>query len=79
MILSGKEIVKRMGKEIIIKPFFEHRVGPNSYNLSLHQDLYVYESEVLDMKQPNTVRKITIPEEGMILEKDTLYLGRTNE
>ena len=79
MILSGKEIIKRIGKEIIIEPFFPHRVGPNSYNLSLHQDLYVYESEILDMKKPNTVRKITIPEDGMILEKHTLYLGRTNE
>lgn len=79
MILSGKEIVRRMGKEIVIEPFIPSRVGPNSYNLSLHKDLYTYEQETLDMKQKNTVQKITIPEEGLVLEKHKLYLGRTNE
>jgi dCTP deaminase len=35
MILSGKEILKHMGKEIIIEPFNEKRINLNSYNLSL--------------------------------------------
>ena len=42
MILSGKEIVRRMGKEIVIEPFFPERVNPNSYNLSLYPQLMVY-------------------------------------
>ena len=42
MILSGKEIVKHMGKEIVIEPFDPKRVNPNSYNLSLYNELMVY-------------------------------------
>jgi dCTP deaminase len=39
----------------------------------------VYENPVLDMKTPNPTRMITIPEEGLLLETNTLYLGRTIE
>lgn len=79
MILSGKEIKKHMGNNIIIEPFDENRINPNSYNLSLFNELLVYENNVLDMKIPNEVSKIIIPEEGLLLEPNKLYLGRTNE
>jgi len=79
MILSGKEIIKNMGKDIIIEPFDLKRVNPNSYNLSLHNELLVYESPVLDMKKPNPARTILIPETGLRLEPNRLYLGRTKE
>ncbi len=79
MILSGKEIARRMGKEIVIEPYRPERLNPNSYNLSLHNELLVYESAQLDMKTPNPTRKLTIPEEGLLLEPGKLYLGRTNE
>lgn len=79
MILSGKEIAKHIGKEITIEPYDPKRLNPNSYNLSLHRELLIYESDVLDMKTPNAVRKITIPEEGLVLKPNRLYLGRTNE
>jgi dCTP deaminase len=79
MILSGREIVKHMGKEIVIEPFDPKRVNPNSYNLSLHNELLVYENEVLDMKQPNPARTIEIPESGLQLQPNRLYLGRTKE
>lgn len=52
MILSGKEIVKHLGKEIIIEPFHPERVNPNSYNLSLHNELMVYDHQELDMPSP---------------------------
>ena len=79
MILSGKEILKHMGKEIIITPFDEKRINPNSYNLSLADELLVYEQDELDMKKPNPNKQIVIPEEGLLLEPNRLYLGRTNE
>ena len=79
MILSGKEILKHMGKEIIITPFDEKRINPNSYNLSLADELLVYEQDELDMKKPNQNKQIVIPEEGLLLEPNRLYLGRTNE
>ena len=79
MILSGQEIKKHMGKEIIIEPFDEKRINPNSYNLSLAGELLVYDNHVLDMKEPNPVSRIIIPEDGRLLEPNRLYLGRTNE
>lgn len=79
MILSGKEIQRHMGKDIVIQPFDPKRLNPNSYNLSLHNELLVYENRLLDMKLPNPVKTLTIPESGLVLEPDKLYLGRTNE
>ncbi|WP_419171287.1 dCTP deaminase [Negativibacillus massiliensis] len=79
MILSGKEIQRHIGKEIIIEPFDQSRVNPNSYNLTLHNELLVYENHKLDMKKLNPTKRITIPEEGLVLEPNRLYLGRTNE
>ena len=79
MILSGKEIQRHMGKDIVIQPFDPKRLNPNSYNLSLHNQLLVYENRLLDMKVPNPVKTLTIPESGLVLEPDKLYLGRTNE
>lgn len=79
MILSGKEILRRMGKEIVIEPFDEKRLNPNSYNLSLYHELLVYENPVLDMKKQNPVKMIEIPESGLELQPGRLYLGRTVE
>ena len=79
MILSGNEIARHMGGDIVIEPFDPQRLNPNSYNLSLHNQLLVYEDRLLDMKTPNPTRELTIPPEGLVLEPDKLYLGRTNE
>ena len=79
MILSGKEITARQGKDIIIKPFDPSRVNPNSYNLRLHNKLLMYTDAYLDMKKENHVSEIEIPEEGLVLMPGRLYLGRTVE
>jgi len=79
MILSGKTIKERLGKDIFIDPYSENQLNPNSYNLKLHNELLVYEDSVLDMKKNNTVKKINIPEEGLVLQPSKLYLGRTVE
>lgn len=79
MILSGREIQNKLGSEIIIDPFHPDQLNPNSYNLRLHQDLLVYDNPVLDMRTPNPASRITIPEEGLLLEPHRLYLGRTQE
>ena len=79
MILSGKEIRSLIGSKIIIDPFDESRINPNSYNLSLHNELFVYDTDVLDMRHKNSISKITIPEDGLVLETHKLYLGRTVE
>ncbi len=79
MILSGDEIRSRIGKNILIDPFCEEQLNPNSYNLTLHNELMVYEEVVLDMKKPNRIRRTLIPEEGIVLSPNQLYLGRTAE
>ncbi|MCL6505473.1 MAG: dCTP deaminase [Bryobacteraceae bacterium] len=79
MILSGCEIRRQLGRNIIIEPFDEARLNPNSYNLTLHDELLTYEEVVLDMRKPNRVRRITIPPEGLVLSPNQLYLGRTVE
>lgn len=80
MILSGREIARQVGQgNIRIDPFDPKKVNPNSYNLSLHDELLVYEDGVLDMKKPNPTRILKIPKEGFRLEPGRLYLGRTRE
>ncbi|TWT95849.1 Deoxycytidine triphosphate deaminase [Botrimarina colliarenosi] len=79
MILSGQEIQSRLGGDIVIDGFDPARLNPNSYNLTLHDELMVYEEVVLDMAKPNRVRRMTIPEEGLVLSPNQLYLGRTVE
>lgn len=79
MILSGKEIEKRLDKQIFIEPYNPAQLNPNSYNLKLHNKLLVYDQNVLDMKVENTAHEIVIPEEGLLLETNKLYLGRTLE
>lgn len=79
MILSGKEIRRLLGSKITIDPFDERQLNPNSYNLRLHNELLVYESEILDMRAENRSERITIPEQGLLLKRNKLYLGRTME
>ena len=79
MVLSGHEIQRRLGEDIIIEPFDEANLNPNSYNLSLHDELMIYEEVVLDMRKSNRVSRIAIPPQGIVLQPDQLYLGRTAE
>lgn len=79
MILSGKEIERHMGNEIIIKPFNKSQLNPNSYNLRLADELMIYDLHELDMKKKHSGHLIKIPEEGYLLEPNKLYLARTME
>jgi dCTP deaminase len=80
MILSGKEILKNIESgNIKITPFEKSKINPNSYNLTLADELLYYKNSTLDMKHPNETERISIPPEGLVLEPNKLYLGRTNE
>lgn len=79
-ILTGTEIIKEIDKgNIVISDFDRKRLGPNGYNLRLANKLLVYTEEMLDMKKPNKTMEIEIPEEGLILQPNKLYLGMTEE
>ena len=79
MILSGKEIDRRIGTDIFIDPFDPDKLNPNSYNLSLADELIVYDDSYLDMKKDNPYHKIKLTSDGFLLRPDQLYLGRTKE
>lgn len=81
-MLTGNEIRKQVqcGK-IVISDFNESRLNPNSYNLRLSNKLLTYKSKLLDLKNVSELKmeEIIIPESGLILEPNTLYLGLTME
>ena len=79
MILSGEEIRRRLGGDIKIEPFRDEQLNPNSYNLTLHNELLVYEEVVLDLKEANRFRRIEIPPQGLVLSPNQVYLARTVE
>lgn len=80
MILTGKEIAEQKKKgNIIISPWDDKNINPNSYNLHLHDELVVYNRDLLDMKWDNPYTTIKIPETGYILKPGQLYLARTEE
>lgn len=83
MMLTGKEIARqvRLGG-IVIDPFDPTKVGPNSYDLRLADELVVYDltdGEHLDVRRDNPSSSMQIPEEGLVLQPGRLYLGRTVE
>lgn len=79
MILSGSEIRKNLGSKIIIEPFSEECLNPNSYNLHLFEELLVYKDSILDCAKANDTERIIIPENGYLLQPGQLYLGRSEE
>lgn len=80
MILTGAEIKKRVQEgSIVITGYNEAHVGPNSYDVTLGQDLLMYVEPVLDVRRPNPTHKFTIPEQGYILRPNEVYIAHTNE
>jgi len=79
MILSGLEIESRIGGDIVIEPYDRRKLNPNSYNLTLFNELLVYRNLPLDMMKENESEMLFIPSDGLVLEPHRLYLGRTVE
>lgn len=80
MILTDKKILESIKKgEIVIEPFDAKCLGTNSYDVHLGKYLAVYKDEVLDAKKHNQIEELVIPEEGLVLQPGTLYLGVTEE
>lgn len=91
MFYTGPEIKKVIGRVksgdltlpiIDINPFDENKCGSNSYDLHLSNKLLSYDlkdGEFLDPNKDNPVIEHIIPDEGIILYPNTLYLGSTIE
>lgn len=80
MILSGRQItLEQQAGRIVIDPFDEAAVNPNSYNFTLSDRLVVYSGELLDASQQNPTEELRIPEAGLLLKANQLYLAATRE
>lgn len=73
MILTGKEIVKQRERgSILLSPFSEDQLNPNSYNYRLSEYIAVPDSS-------NNYITLKIPEKGFMIEPETTYLSHTYE
>lgn len=96
MVLTGLEILEQVKHgNIEISDFDVKRLNPDSYNLRLHNELKIYDFDlikyeqqkdpllqgqaVLDMKMKHPTKSLIIPDEGLVLWPNVLYLGRTME
>lgn len=80
MILSGKKIIEEVSNnKIDIEPFNTENINPNSYNYTIGDYLKVYKNTTLDTKNKEETEIINIPEEGIVLNPQNIYLGFTKE
>lgn len=80
MILSGPEIREQVARgNIVIDPFEEARLNPNSYNYRLSDTLTIYNDDVLDARTGHVTDQLKISPTGITLYPNRTYLGRTME
>lgn len=80
MILTDQQILEEIKKgTIVLDPYEPACLGTNSYDVHLGKYLAVYTDRILDAKKHNKIEVFEIPEEGFVLEPNTLYLGVTKE
>ena len=80
MILTDMQILDAIRKgEIVIDPYDRECLGTNSYDVHLGSHIATYKNHLLDARKHNQVDHMEIPEEGLIVNPGTLYLGVTKE
>ena len=80
MILTGSAIREEcQNGRIMLNPFLEENVNPNSYNFRLDRVLKTYKNKLLDPKKPQEMETIVMGDEGFIIEPYKLYLANTIE
>ena len=80
MILSDTRILEEIASgSIKIVPYSRESLGSNSYDVHLGKHLATYTDKELDAKKHNTIEHFQIPEEGIVLQPNELYLGVTEE
>lgn len=82
-ILTGQEIKNQIKSgHIRIGNYDEKRVQPNSYDVTLGNKISVFDFpkyHYLDSRQENVMKTSIIPEDGLILMSNCLYLVETVE
>lgn len=77
MILTGREIEREVASQgIVLDPYHEDQVNPNSYNYRLGSTI----KEFAGIENGEaTFTELSVPDEGLILRPETLYLAHTYE
>lgn len=80
MILTGPEIESSVARgDIVIDPFYREQINPNSYDFRLGNRCCVYTEPVLDPRKQPKVRRFKVPDSGILLRPQRLYLFNTEE
>jgi hypothetical protein len=79
MILSGKEIASRIGRDIIIDPYDANAHQPQQLQPGAARSVTRLQDVAAGHEGENECERLTIPAEGLVLEPNRLYLGRTVE
>jgi dCTP deaminase len=80
LILSGEAISAAVLRgDIVIDPFDQAQIGPNSYDFRLGSRCKVYRDNVLDSSRRNEVHEFSIPNDGLTLSPGRIYLVNTLE
>jgi len=77
-MLNRQGIEKEINKGIYVENS-ETKIGQNFIYVTLGDTLKVYDTPFLDVSNASISEVIKIPEEGLILEPNKLYLGSTLE
>ena len=79
--MLGKEGIKKELNRGIYVDDAKNKLGENYILVTLGDSLKVYDESIsiLDVKKENKTQTLHIPEEGLMIEANRLYLGRTNE
>ena len=81
MILTGNGIRNAIGqKKILITPFNDNHINPNSYDISIGKTIsYYHDNKTLDMKIESKYITKKIPKSGFVLKKNKFYFAMSKE
>lgn len=79
MLTANEILLQRSIGNIVIEPFNEAQMNPNSYNVRLADELLIYEDAILDPHHKPRTKALRIPPEGLVLQPGQLYIGSTVE
>ncbi|RMH06803.1 MAG: dCTP deaminase [Aquificota bacterium] len=81
MILSDATI-KKLIKEgkLVVDPYIEENLQASSLDLTLGEEVLIYKSNFIDVKEPNLeFEKVSIGEGGFVIEPKAFVLATTRE
>ena len=78
-MLNSKGLKQELQRKSIYVDNGINNIEENYINVTLGDMVKVYDSPFLDVTAPTKTKEIKIPDEGLILKPNELYIGRTEE